>query len=273
MRLWTRQTVDDNVDYRTAVWAFYQYYPSEAAVVLSTVLFAITTFVHLYQLFRHRTWFFIPFVVGGSFEWVGYIGRILSSQKTLLLLLAPVLFAASIYMMLGRIVIFLDAEQFCVFRKKWLSKFFVSGDISSFTVQAAGGGAMASGSLSLVHNGEKIVTAGLVIQILFEFFIITCAIFHMCVDKFPTERSLESGSSWRKHLAILYTANILIMIRPVFRLIEYAMGNNGYLLRREAFLHVFDGLLILVVMILFNTVHPSGMIQSRRKGVELSHNV
>ncbi|KAL5041086.1 RTA1 like protein-domain-containing protein [Aspergillus fruticulosus] len=217
MRLWTRQTVDDNVDYRTAVWAFYQYYPSEAAVVLSTVLFAITTFVHLYQLFRHRTWFFIPFVVGGSFEWVGYIGRILSSQKT------------SIYMMLGRIVIFLDAEQFCVFRKEWLTlKFFVSGDVLSFTVQAADGGAMASGSLSLVHSGEKIVTAGLVIHILFEFFIITCAIFHMCVDKFPTERSLESGSSWRKHLAILYTANILIMIRSVFRLIEYAMGNNGW---------------------------------------------
>jgi hypothetical protein len=59
-------------------------------------------------------------------------------QQTLLLLLAPALFAASIYMMLGRIVVLLDAEHLCIFKKKWLTKFFVAGDILSFTVQAAG---------------------------------------------------------------------------------------------------------------------------------------
>jgi hypothetical protein len=59
-------------------------------------------------------------------------------QQTLLLLLAPALFAALIYMMLGRIVMLLDAEQLCLFKNKWLMKFFVCGDILSFTVQAAG---------------------------------------------------------------------------------------------------------------------------------------
>ncbi|KAL5003686.1 RTA1 like protein-domain-containing protein [Aspergillus recurvatus] len=286
MPLSLRQTTDYNVDYKSATWAYYRYYPSEAAAILFTVLFVLTTMVHLYQLLRHRTWFFIPFVVGGFFEWVGYVGRILSSQEspnwsmgpyiqqTLLLLLAPALFAASIYMMLGRIVVLLDAEKLCIFRKKWLTKFFVSGDILSFTVQAAGGGVMASGSLSAVHNGEKIVIAGLVIQILFfGFFIATCAIFHKRVNRFPTERSLELGSSWCKHLMILYAGNMLIMIRSVFRLIEYAMGNNGYLLRHEAFLYVFDGVLMLVVMILFNIVHPSGVIQNSRKSLELSAHV
>jgi hypothetical protein len=65
MALWTRQTADDSTDYQNAVWAYYRYYPSEAAAILFTILFAITTFVHLYQLIRHRTWFFIPFVIGG----------------------------------------------------------------------------------------------------------------------------------------------------------------------------------------------------------------
>jgi hypothetical protein len=59
-------------------------------------------------------------------------------QQTLLLLLAPALFMALIYMMLGRIVMLLDAEQLCLFKKKWLMKFFVYGNILSFTVQAAG---------------------------------------------------------------------------------------------------------------------------------------
>ncbi|KAL4925654.1 RTA1 domain-containing protein [Aspergillus undulatus] len=286
MYLWTRQTADDSINYKNAVWAYYRYYPSEAAAILFTVLFAINTFIHVYQLFRHRAWFFIPFVIGGFFEWVGYVGRILSSQEspnwsmgpyiqqTILLLLAPALFAASIYMMLGRIVVLLDAEHLCMFRKKWLTKFFVTGDILSFTVQAAGGGIMASGTLAAVHNGEKVIITGLVIQVLFfGFFIITCAVFHRRVDKSPTERALELESPWRKHLMVLYAANILIMIRSVFRLIEYAMGNNGYLLRREAFLYVFDGLLMLVTMILLNIVHPSGVIQRSRKSIELSPSV
>lgn len=59
-------------------------------------------------------------------------------QQTILILLAPALFAASIYMMLGRIVVLLDAEKLCIFKKKYLTKFFVSGDVLSFGVQAAG---------------------------------------------------------------------------------------------------------------------------------------
>lgn len=83
-------------------------------------------------------------------EWVGYVGRILSSQESpnwtmgpyiqqsLLLLLAPALFAASIYMILGRMILRLDSEKLCIFKKKWLTKFFVAGDVLSFSVQAAG---------------------------------------------------------------------------------------------------------------------------------------
>jgi hypothetical protein len=55
-------------------------------------------------------------------------------------------------------------------------------------IKYIGGGVMASGGLSAVHNGEKIVIAGLVIQIVcFGFFIATCALFHKCIKKSPTE--------------------------------------------------------------------------------------
>ncbi|KAL4738374.1 putative RTA1 domain protein [Aspergillus similis] len=286
MYLWARGATAADASYKTAVWAYYRYYPSEAAAILFTILFLLTTFTHLYQLLRHRTWFLIPFVIGGFFEWVGYIGRILSSrespnwsmgpyiQQTLLLLLAPALFAASVYMMLGRIVILLDAEHLCIIRKKWLTKFFVCGDVLSFTVQAAGGGVMASGTLAAVHNGERIVIAGLVIQILFfGLFIITCAVFHQRLTKRPTEQSIELRISWRRHFWILYAVNVLIMVRSAFRLIEYAMGNNGYLLRHEAFLYVFDGVLMLAAMILFNIIHPSSLIPSRKESVQLNSTV
>ncbi len=59
-------------------------------------------------------------------------------QQTLLLLVAPALFAASIYMVLGRIILLTDGETHSFIRKKWLTKIFVAGDVISFFTQAGG---------------------------------------------------------------------------------------------------------------------------------------
>jgi len=59
-------------------------------------------------------------------------------MQSLLLLLAPALFAASIYMVLGRIILLVDGEAHSLIRAKWLTKFFVLGDVLSFLTQSAG---------------------------------------------------------------------------------------------------------------------------------------
>ena len=64
------------------------------------------------------------------------------------------------------------------------------------------------------------------------------------------------GLSWRKHLNTLYAASALILIRSVFRVIEFKQGNDGYLLGYEVFLYIFDATLMLGVMALFHVVHP-----------------
>jgi hypothetical protein len=48
-----------------ASFVFYHYTPSVPAAVVFTALFGISSLLHLYQLFRKRTWYFIPFVIGG----------------------------------------------------------------------------------------------------------------------------------------------------------------------------------------------------------------
>jgi len=58
-------------------------------------------------------------------------------------------------------------------------------------------------------------------------------------------------------MIVLYIASALIMIRSIVRVAQYLQGNNGYLLRREIFLYIFDALLMLFVMVLFNCVHPA----------------
>lgn len=46
-------------------WVLYYYTPSSAAAGIFIALFGLSTVYHFYQLMRTRTWFMIPFVIGG----------------------------------------------------------------------------------------------------------------------------------------------------------------------------------------------------------------
>lgn len=83
-------------------------------------------------------------------ECIGYVGRILSSRQSpnwtkgpfiiqsLFILIAPALVAASIYMILARIIVAVDGEKHSLIKRKWLTKIFVTSDVVSFLVLAGG---------------------------------------------------------------------------------------------------------------------------------------
>jgi uncharacterized membrane protein len=128
----------------------YRYDPSIAAAVIFAIAFFLITILHFYQMLRTRTWFFIPFLVGGLFEAIGYVGRIISATQSpnwalgpyiiqsVLLLVAPAFFAASIYMELGRIVEMTNGDKQIIVRRSWLTKMFVLGDVLGFLMQSSG---------------------------------------------------------------------------------------------------------------------------------------
>lgn len=51
----------------------FHYIPSVWAAVVFAALFGLTTAFHTFQIIKWRSWFFIPFLIGGIFETVGYI--------------------------------------------------------------------------------------------------------------------------------------------------------------------------------------------------------
>lgn len=55
-----------------------------------------------------------------------------------MILLAPPLYAASIYMTLGRLIRHLKAESLSLIPVKWLTSIFVTGDVIAFVAQGAG---------------------------------------------------------------------------------------------------------------------------------------
>ncbi|KAE8332915.1 RTA1 like protein-domain-containing protein [Aspergillus sergii] len=246
----------------------FYYDPSLAAAVIFIICFLATTILHTYQLFRTRTWFFIPFLLGGYFEWIGYVARAVACNQTpnwtlgpyivqaVLTLVAPALFAASIYMELGRMIVVLGAEKHSMIRIKWMTKIFVAGDVLSFLMQSAGAGMMGVKS-KISENGPHIIVGGLVVQIIFfGFFMISSAVFHMRMNRDPVADG-GAGFNWRRLLYALYGASALILIRSIFRLIEYAQGNGGYLVAHEWFMYVFDALLMFGTMLIFHVEHPS----------------
>ncbi|TVY62778.1 Protein RTM1 [Lachnellula suecica] len=245
----------------------YRYSPSTAAAGVATALFAIVTALHGFKMYRSRGWFLIPLFVGGLFEIIGYAARAYSASQTpnwtlgpyilqsLLLLVAPVLFAGSIYMILGRIILMTDGESHAIVRRKWLTKVFVACDVLAFVVQSGGASLQASHSIATMNTGEKIAVTGLFIQIIaFSLFVAVAVVFHARMVKVPTSRSSEVP--WKKHLLALYISSGLIMVRSIFRVIEFIQGNAGYVFTHEWFLYVFDALLMLGVLGLFCWVHP-----------------
>lgn len=58
--------------------------------------------------------------------------------QNLLILLGPAFFAASIYMVLGRLIRKLEAQHHSLVPVKWLTKIFLLGDILSILAQGGG---------------------------------------------------------------------------------------------------------------------------------------
>lgn len=224
--------------------------------------------------------FFLPYLVWfakyfeRTVEGIGYIGRIVSSTQapnfttmpyviqSIFILLGPPLLAASVYMVLGRLITLLDAGHHSIIRPKWLTAIFVLGDVLSFFVQAGGGGIMSSShTQSSYKTGENVIVVGLVIQILwFGVFVVATVLFNTRIQRSPTNQSRSLASPWQRLIYVLYATSALIMIRSIYRVVEYVTGSSGILQEKEVFLYVFDALPMALVTILFAVFHPSQVL-------------
>ncbi|KAK3361792.1 RTA1 like protein-domain-containing protein [Lasiosphaeria ovina] len=256
----------------------WKYLPSSEAAGVATALFAVLTGAYCWRIWRTRSWFCIPFPVGGLMSVIGYGTRATAREKTAklmpyaiqntMILLAPVLFAAAIYMTLGRAIRSSGGERHSLIRPAWLTKLFVSGDVLSLMVQGGAAGLMVTGG-SQAKTGQNIIIGGLALQVLiFGLFCAAAFVFHLRMRRDPvvmaTERAPDITARggvvhWRQTLRVLYVVSGLVMGRSVFRVIEFSMGQDGYLLSTEWPLYVFDALPMLTVMAVFWWWFPSAI--------------
>ncbi|RAL04964.1 RTA1 domain-containing protein [Aspergillus ibericus CBS 121593] len=244
----------------------WQYLPSLAAAAIFTIAFIAATGMHFVRLSQWRARFCLPFAIGGIFEIIGYAARAWAhfstgsimpySIQSVFILLGPVLFAASVYMTLGRIIRSTGGEHLSMLLIRWLTKTFVLGDVVSFLVQGGAAGMMASGSNATL--GKDMVVVGLLIQIImFGFFMVTAVMFQIRLQGRPTPGAVDGRIDWREHLYLLYGVSLFIMVRSLFRVVEYVLGNTGYPLTHEWTLYIFDAVLMVLAMVAWLVWYPA----------------
>lgn len=173
------------------------------------------------------------------------------------ILLGPTLFAASIYMTLGRLIRRVRGEHLSPIRVTRLTKTFVWGDVLSFVVQ---GNSSSLSVLGYAQWGKVLVVVGLAIQLVsFSLFWVTAIVFARRLRRSPTPESAKPGIPWVRSLHMLYAVSALILVRSTFRIVEYVMGNDGYPLVHEWTMYVFDSVPMVVVMVIFFIWYPNQM--------------
>lgn len=83
-----------------------------------------------------------------------------------LIVVAPALFAATLYMVYGRLITEVDGGKHSPIRATIVTKLFVSFDVLSFIMQASGGAMFAMNGANSATTGKYLMMAGLIIQII-----------------------------------------------------------------------------------------------------------
>lgn len=201
-------------------------------------------------------------------EMIGYCGRAAATNMTgqlapyiiqaTFILIPPAFFAATIYMTLARIIGMLEGGHLSVIKPQIVTRVFVAGDFLSFGTQGSVAGLWVHPDLHTITT--VVVVLGLSIQLIsFTLFAACALIFHRQFRRNPTARSYQVDPKWVQTLYMLYAVSALIVIRSIFRIIEYVFGNEGYPLTHEWTLYAFDSVPMILVTMIFLFRYPSNL--------------
>ena len=118
------------------------------------------------------------------------------------------------------------------------------------------GGSRAVPALYKIGNG--VVIASLILQLIwFAFFVVIAFMFHRSMKLVPTVAAQRPDIRWQSYLITLYIVSFFVMVRSLFRAIEFIEGSKGYLQTTEVFFYIFDAVLMFLAVIYLHWKHPS----------------
>lgn len=176
-------------------------------------------------------------------------------------------------MTLGRLIhFFIPERRLGGISAKRYGLIFVWLDILAFIVQLAGASITTQREVptSTIMLGIHIYMGGIGLQELFVliFGALTIHLHRRMVQMenyggLDNEKTTRGSVSWRWLFAALYAALILITIRIIFRLCQYARGTDptNPVLTQEAYEYVLDATPMFLALLILNVIHPGRVLQ------------
>lgn len=252
------------------VWNFC---PNIGAAYFIAIPFIITTCAHIAQAIIYRKGYCWVIAMSATWQCICYILRILSIKNPdsdglytgcfTLILVSPLWTNAFVYMVMGRMVFNFTSGAKLFGIKAWrFTLYFVLLDILAFIIQA-GGAISASGSDKPTHTillGLHVYMGGVGLQQLI------ILMFLYISFRFQQQVKRENSGNLPRALLLLYaqyTVLILITVRIIFRLVEYAQGLDSSIPNHEVYQYFFDTLPMLLALVVYNVVHPGRVMPGK----------
>ncbi|GAV51529.1 hypothetical protein ZYGR_0AD07120 [Zygosaccharomyces rouxii] len=257
---------------------YYSYTPEKAAAIAFAIIFGllvVVSFFFIIHMTRNMKEFtvprqykkiqllgsYLPLLVGCILEVIGYAARCFNPNllvpyiiQSVFILIAPAYYAATTYMLFGKIAHLLFAEKLLILPAKYNTLIMVLGDIFSLLLQASGGGLMANQSSA--NLGSHIVIGGLFVQIaFFGLFISNEFLFLMKIHKVPCE-FVKPTKNAVVLINLLLLGSILIFIRSIVRTAEFIEGYYGVIMTHEWFLYVFGATPMFLTSLIYTLSMP-----------------
>lgn len=256
---------------------YFHFWPSKDLAIIALTLFlfaALTTFgVTVWT----RQWYMVIVSIVGLLEMGGYACRIAMFHKPefgpfvamqCLLIIPPSFLALAQYITLAKVV-GLVKQRFP--ERRLLVKptaviwgFFVL-ELVALSCQGAGAGtSVNTNGVKNGNSGKVLLIVGLAALVLLIMSYLVTAIY---VNRSPLYEVRQSPNLQRVFWA-LYTCTTLLLVRNIFRLIEFSQGFHGWLARHEVFFYVFDALLMFLLLMVNTFFHFGFYLNAYRREVK-----
>ncbi|KAG1745527.1 RTA-like protein [Suillus paluster] len=221
----------------------------------------------------NKTWWGLCLPIGTTFMSAGFFMRIpmtiypnslpIFMIQSLFILLPPAAYLAFNYILYGRFIVNCVDRRYSWMNPERVAKYFVISDVTTFLIQGLGGAMQTSTDESRDKLGAHIVLAGLILQTLS--YVLFIVLFVHAWRSILRDGILPRQEPWGKILWLLVFSSIAYMIRCIYRTVEFAQGNGGYLVTHEIYFYLLDSLPLFIGVCTYIIYWPTKYLDTSAK--------
>ena len=268
--------------------------------IAATVLFGLFAVLLLVETWYFRRWHTMALPIGAGAEALGYLFRYLFITGSpngyfiasfIIILVTPNIFAYCNYATVGRLLPSLSTrpgpktwlripiitDSHGVFRALRIAKFFVMADVAAFLVQVSAAAFLTSSNTTTQSYGVDVVEVGLALALSFIglFFFVT--VFVYASSTYEIRSHPQYGDIKKLYISLFATITMLL-IRSIYRMVEFVGGNSSYVASHEVYFYLFDCLPMLVACGFYaafpygkylNIIRPAELVSPKDVNVQM----